>query len=76
MFALILKLNKFREANGRFGRATSEHIFSRDMEKQYLWLDAKAKKLRMSSVDELVEKHPDKFVEFASLWRKKNPLPA
>ena len=75
MFARILKLNPFHDEHGKFAKAPASHVFAKDMSKQYDWLKAKTKRLHVDTVDELVEKHPDKFMEFASMWRKKHPLP-
>lgn len=74
MFARILKENKFRGPDGRYTNATSEHKYGKDMHKQYAWLQARVKRMKLPSVDHLVEQHPEKFVELASLWRQRHPL--
>lgn len=76
MYSKILKANPFRDAKGHFAKAPYAHIFSRDMQKQYAWLQGHVKRMRLPSVDHLVEQHPAKFVELAGLWRQRHPLPA
>lgn len=76
MYARILKANPFRDAKGRLSKAPYAHIFSRDMSKQYEWLQRQVKRMRLPSVDHLVEQNPAKFVELATQWRTRHPLPA
>lgn len=75
MFARILKANSFRAANGRYDKAPASHVFEKDMQRQYEWLKAKVKRMKLPTVDHLVEQHPDKFMELAAQWRQKHPLP-
>ena len=74
MFAKILKFNPFHGKDGKFAPATQEHRYGRDMKQQYQWLSSKVKRMKLPSVDHLVEQHPDKFVELASQWRQRHPL--
>jgi hypothetical protein len=75
MFARILKANPFHAANGMFDKAPASHAFARDMQQQYAWLKSKVKRMKLPTVDHLVEQHPEKFSELASLWRQRHPMP-